>query len=401
MIHGGGMIGSESDGCRDGLMIDNEIDMKMNIRYHKTTVLGLAFALCLSGCSLLEKFDKSPKYSVKGSASRERNAVDASDSQTPVLAPPSGKKTEKSSTVVTESGKKAVKNKKQKGGNATVSKAELASARRDAALAENAQTDTQESLKEGVNSGECGHVVKNMLPGDFSIGGDWTVYSVRGNLVTGEERPYVTFDLPAKRFYGSNGCNIVNGDIKADAKEELLLENIISTMRMCQDAPFEYLINLALSDVKSYAARQEGPVTFLDLKGTDGVTVMVLRRHNMDFLNGAWKITLLNGTPLDKEEKEATMTINIPDLKIHGTTGCNIFNGTLFIDPDKIDSMQFLNIATTRMGCPPASRETEFLLGLESVETARSLGNDTIGMYDPEGKEIFQMTKINVRPVEE
>ncbi len=169
---------------------------------------------------------------------------------------------------------------------------------------------------------------------------------------------------------------------------------------MCQDAPFEYLINLALSDVKSYAARQEGPVTFLDLKGTDGVTVMVLRRHNMDFLNGAWKITLLNGTPLDKEEKEATMTINIPDLKIHGTTGCNIFNGTLFIDPDKIDSMQFLNIATTRMGCPPASRETEFLLGLESVETARSLGNDTIGMYDPEGKEIFQMTKINVRPVE-
>lgn len=400
MIHGGGMIGPESDGCRDGLTIDNEIDMKMNIRYHKTTVLGLAFALCLSGCSLLEKFDKSPKYSVKGSASRERNAVDASDSQTPVLAPPSGKKTEKSSTVVTESGKKAVKNKKQKGGNATVSKAELASARRDAALAENAQTDTQESLKEGVNSGECGHVVKNMLPGDFSIGGDWTVYSVRGNLVTGEERPYVTFDLPAKRFYGSNGCNIVNGDIKADAKGELLLENIISTMRMCQDAPFEYLINLALSDVKSYAARQEGPVTFLDLKGTDGVTVMVLRRHNMDFLNGAWKITLLNGTPLDKEEKEATMTINIPDLKIHGTTGCNIFNGTLFIDPDKIDSMQFLNIATTRMGCPPASRETEFLLGLESVETARSLGNDTIGMYDPEGKEIFQMTKINVRPVE-
>ncbi len=373
----------------------------MNIRYNKTTVLGLAFALCLSGCSLLEKFDKSPKYSVKGSASRERNAVDASDSQTPVLAPPSGKKTEKSSTVVTESGKKAVKNKKQKGGNATVSKAELASARRDAALAENAQTDTQESLKEGVNSGECGHVVKNMLPGDFSIGGDWTVYSVRGNLVTGEERPYVTFDLPAKRFYGSNGCNIVNGDIKADAKGELLLENIISTMRMCQDAPFEYLINLALSDVKSYAARQEGPVTFLDLKGTDGVTVMVLRRHNMDFLNGAWKIILLNGTPLDKEEKEATMTINIPDLKIHGTTGCNIFNGTLFIDPDKIDSMQFLNIATTRMGCPPASRETEFLLGLESVETARSLGNDTIGMYDPEGKEIFQMTKINVRPVEE
>ena len=89
------MIGPESDGCRDGLMIDNEIDMKMNIRYHKTTVLGLAFALCLSGCSLLEKFDKSPKYSVKGSASRERNAVDASDSQHRCWLPPPAKRQRK------------------------------------------------------------------------------------------------------------------------------------------------------------------------------------------------------------------------------------------------------------------------------------------------------------------
>ena len=28
---------------------------------------------------------------------------------------------------------------------------------------------------------------------DFSIEGEWTIYSVRGNIVTGEERPYVCF----------------------------------------------------------------------------------------------------------------------------------------------------------------------------------------------------------------
>ena len=89
------------------------------------------------------------------------------------------------------------------------------------------------------------------------------------------------------------------------------------------------------------------------------------------------------------------MTINIPDLQIHGTTGCNIFNGQLFIDPDKNNSMQFVNIGTTRMACPPNSRETEFLLGLEMVETAKATGTDTIAMYSADGKLIFEMRRIN------
>ena len=216
-------------------------------------------------------------------------------------------------------------------------------------------------------------------------------------VVHNEERPYINFDLAAKRFYGSNGCNIVNGDMTLSGKTGLKLDNIIATMKMCSDAPFEYLINLALSEVSSYSARQVGPNTFLDLKGNGGSVIMVLRRHNMDFLNGAWAITSLNGTPMPAEgaEDAATMTINIPDLQIHGTTGCNIFNGQLFIDPDKNNSMQFVNIGTTRMACPPNSRETEFLLGLEMVETAKATGTDTIAMYSADGKLIFEMRRIN------
>lgn len=83
--------------------------------------------------------------------------------------------------------------------------------------------------------------MNNALPADFTINGEWTIYSVRGNVVTGEERPYITFDLPAKRFYGSNGCNIINGDLLSEAQDSLRLENIISTMRMCQDAPLNIL----------------------------------------------------------------------------------------------------------------------------------------------------------------
>ena len=371
----------------------------MKINYSFLTAVGFSCLMLLSGCSLL---DKSPKFIVKGSSGNVRqtdavttdNATEKADG--PVLAPPS--KSSSKSDVPAESGKKAVKNKKQKSTRkSSVSKSELASARREAAQVYEDNESVEIPSEKGKKGVRHGLTVHNEIPSDFSIGGEWTIYSVRGNLVSGEERPYITFDLPARRFYGSNGCNIINGDLAIKAKNELLMENVIATMKMCDDAPFEYLINLAVSDVRGYSARQEGSITFLDLKGAAGNVVMVLRRHNMDFLNGAWKVTDLNGTPLTDD---ASITINIPDLCIHGTTGCNIFNGALFIDPDKIDSMQFINIATTRKGCPPDSRETEFLLALESVETARSLGNDTIAMYDPDGNELFKMTRIPLRPTE-
>ena len=140
-------------------------------------------------------------------------------------------------------------------------------------------------------------------------------------------------------------------------------------MKMCQDDQYQYLINLALDDVTSYSARRDKHEIMLDLKDSTGRTILVLRRHNMDFLNGAW----------------------------NGTTGCNIFNGELFIDPDKTTSLQILKLATTRMACPPDSRETEFLLALESVETAKASGHNEVVLYDTEGKPVFKLTKMELR----
>jgi heat shock protein HslJ len=131
------------------------------------------------------------------------------------------------------------------------------------------------------------------------------------------------------------------------------------------------------------------------MKDESGRVVLVLRRHNMDFLNGAWRVTELHATPLEQED-EATMTFDTTDLKIHGTTGCNIFNGELFIDPDKTNSLQILKLITTRMACPNDSRETEFLLGLEDVETAIRVNDGEVVLYNPEGTPVFKLIKIDL-----
>lgn len=231
---------------------------------------------------------------------------------------------------------------------------------------------------------------------EFNINGEWTIYSVRGNEVTGEERPYITIDLPAKRFYGNNGCNYVNGDLEVAPGRELRFTNMISTMKMCQNDQFQYLINLALNDVVKFVPRFENPITFLDLKDNSGRVILVLRRHNMEFLNGAWKVEELNDTKLVQDE-DATMTFDTTDLKIHGTTGCNIFNGNLFIDPDKTNSLQIIGLATTKMMCAPDSRETEFLVALEDVETARAIDSNTVVLSSTDGTPLFKLIKMNLR----
>lgn len=232
--------------------------------------------------------------------------------------------------------------------------------------------------------------------GETRLDVEWTICSVRGNPVTGEERPYVTFDIPVNRFYGNNGCNYINGDMTLGSDGTVRFSNIISTMKMCADDHYQYLINLAFDDVVSYSVRKVRHETFLDMSDASGRIILVLRHHNMDFLNGAWRVTELNGAPLVQEEV-ATMTFDTTDLKIHGTTGCNIFNGELFIDPDKTTSLQVLKLATTKMACPVGSNETEILLALESVETAKPDGQNEAMLYDTDGNALFKLVKMDLR----
>lgn len=78
------------------------------------------------------------------------------------------------------------------------------------------------------------------------------MYTVGGNKVTGETRPYFNFNMEDHRLYGSNGCNIINGDFTLSGNSKLKIGNVISTMMACPDAPYEQAINLALEATQSF-----------------------------------------------------------------------------------------------------------------------------------------------------
>ncbi len=224
------------------------------------------------------------------------------------------------------------------------------------------------------------------------IDGEWTIYSVNNKKVSGENRPYITFNSTDHRIYGSNGCNIINGDYTVQDNASLQISNVISTMMACPDAEYEQAINQAIDKTRSFIVQKSGHESYLDMRDNAGKTIMVLRRHNMNFLNGSWKIVQIDDKPVKNPDVE--MVIDIQEQRVHGNTGCNILNGSLLIDPDKSNSVQFQNLATTKMMCPDTSTETSFLVALESVEFAKKGKHDTVLMYDKNNNPILVLEKI-------
>ncbi len=226
-----------------------------------------------------------------------------------------------------------------------------------------------------------------------ALQGEWTITKVNKDVIDGEERPYIHFDLKAKRYYGNNGCNLMNGNIVLGRNNSLKFTKNITTQQLCPDAKFETLIRAAMTTVRSYRVYSIGHEIYADLYASTKIPVMVLRRHNMDFLTGIWKVETINDTVNTNETVE--LAIDIDANRIHGNTGCNVVNGSIFIDPDKTNSLQFIGMAATSRYCPDAEIESALLVALEQVESAIAKGNDKVLLLDADGKEIITLKKVN------
>ncbi len=226
---------------------------------------------------------------------------------------------------------------------------------------------------------------------DQILNGEWTINQVNGEKVTGDERPYVYFETSQSRFYGSGGCNLINGDYIIDGNK-ITFDNVLSTQRMCDNAPYEYHINYGLTQSVSYEFSHKGNEYYLSLYDKYNVKILELHKHNMDFLNGAWQIVSIDNNECDDESLK--LVIDIPERKLHGNTGCNIVNGELLIDADKSNSIQFNQLITTMKSCHDQQREMTLLISLEEVDSAHQESDGYVTLTDKNGKCLLKLKKI-------
>lgn len=227
-------------------------------------------------------------------------------------------------------------------------------------------------------------------PGDSakvmnSLGGEWLFMTVAGKTVEADdERPMLVVEESTGRFYATNGCNVFNGDVILPAPGKLRFDNVLASLNLCDEQPWTSAITALWDKVAAMAMKQTQTASLLELKNADGVTIATLKRHSLDAVNGLWEVISINGKKIESERP--SIVIDIPERSIHGKTGCNIFNGTIFLDPTKKNSLQFQDMNVTKMSCPNEDVERALLVGLENVEQVTLNADGTVSLTDNAGK---------------
>lgn len=228
-----------------------------------------------------------------------------------------------------------------------------------------------------------------------TVTGDWTIEAVNGSPAVGETTPYLKMSPSDKRVYGNNGCNTINASyVYNPADKQISFKDILSTMRLCNvDGITDIEINQALDATRSYTWDHNGDEYYLHFFDANGNEVMTLMHQNFDFLNGTWHISAIENEATD--DPEMNIVIDIDEGKIHGNTGCNIFNGAVDIDMETVNTINFHNIITTRMACPNPENQTRLIVALEDAAHAKPIDENTVELLNLLRQPVLTLTRIN------
>lgn len=221
------------------------------------------------------------------------------------------------------------------------------------------------------------------------LNGEWVIVQAgKSEIKKDEDMPYVNFEEESGKFYAFNGCNVLNGTFVVTQATEIDFNNVLSTMKYCPDNTFEQPINSVLADGVSVRTdlEQKGQETYLTLKSQTGETLLVLRRHNMEQLNGKWLVKKIDNMAVNNPE--INLFLDIPELAIHGNTGCNYFNGSILIDPSVDSSISFSQMGVTMRMCENSDIEIALLVALEQTTNYR-ISHKTLQFLNAEGKHLI------------
>lgn len=227
------------------------------------------------------------------------------------------------------------------------------------------------------------------------ISGEWTIIKAGGqDIHLDDGMPYLIFSDAEGRFYASNGCNYLNGDYSYTPGDgEICFSNVVSTMADCPDIDFETSISVVLNEgvcVKSIIA-DEGRETYMSLLSNSGDNLLTLRRHNLEVANGQWDVVSIDGANINSDE--LNIFLDIPELKIHGNTGCNFFNGSIEIDPEEPSAIAFTQMGVTMRMCENSELERKMLVALEQTTSYSIKDHDILVLKDITGKEVMKLKR--------
>ena len=226
--------------------------------------------------------------------------------------------------------------------------------------------------------------------------GEWDIVMLRNKKkVYTIERPYLYLDFAGgNKVYGCNGCNTINGTFQLSGND-MKFNDFISTEESCRNVTNEKSIMHALADVRRYTLEAQYNAQYLNLMNSKGNVIMVLKRHNLDAMNGAWLVKEINSENV--VELNMRLVIDAVMQTIHGDTGCNIINGIITLDPTKDMAIQFEDLLSGENDCESIDSETDLLLALESTVSCKRINQQEMALLDNKGNIVIVLQRITLR----
>lgn len=226
--------------------------------------------------------------------------------------------------------------------------------------------------------------------------GEWDIIELRNNKkVYTIERAYLYLDFAGgNKVYGNNGCNTINGTFQLSG-DNLKFSDFISTENSCHNVTGEKNIMHALADVRRFNVQSQYNAQYMNLMNSKGNIVMVLKRHNLDAMNGAWLVKEIDSENVS--ELNMRLVIDAVMQTIHGDTGCNIINGIISLDPTKDMAIQFEDLHSDDHDCETIDYETALLLALENTVSCKRINQQEMALLDNKGTIVIMLQRITLR----
>lgn len=225
--------------------------------------------------------------------------------------------------------------------------------------------------------------------------GEWDIVMMRKKQVYTMERAYLYLDFAGgNKVYGCNGCNTINGKF-SQSGNDISFSDFVSTSESCRNVTSEKTIMHTLAEVRHFTLEAQYNAQYLNLMNAKGTLLMVLKRHNLDAMNGAWLVKELESENVSQHNMR--MVIDAEMQTIHGDTGCNIINGVITLDPTKDMAIQFEDLQSGEHDCEAIDYETALLLALERTESCKRINQNEMALLDNKGTIVIVLQRINLR----
>jgi heat shock protein HslJ/uncharacterized membrane protein len=230
---------------------------------------------------------------------------------------------------------------------------------------------------------------------DYGLEGKWTLKKT-GTVEADEKEyqrglPFLEINVDSSSYSGFAGCNRFMGKISSIERGLIRINDGAITMMACPDMEGEQAFLSALRITTHYKIADGELVlsnpdkTILVLKQTPSSVPIGYRVIDL------WVLESINGKKADLKNypKELPRIEINSQMKLMGNAGCNNINGTVEADEKTI---KITAMMMTRMACPAAAEETEFVNALQGANSYQVQNNRLSLMKDGQTTLVFRKT---------